>query len=889
MKPAFFSEKDVPLRDDIRTLGSLLGNVIRDQEGDDALALVETVRKTARRRRDGETAAGTELQRLLTGLSAERSGMLVRAFSAFFGAMNMCERVHRIRRRRAAMREARVQSGGLAAVFERLAQRGHARQDLSAILARLLVEPVFTAHPTEAIRRTLLVKEQRIARALVDRIEPERLVPRENRACLARIREELAIAWQTEEHAHTRPTVADEREHVLFFLADVIYRIVPAFHEHLEETCGHAVPRPVLRFNSWVGGDMDGNPAVDADTIRASLRRHRELIVQRYLTEVRQLFDALSQSRSRVAVDAAVLDRIERYEEELDAAVPVRYHDMPYRVLLWHISVRLERSLSDQDGAYTSGDGLLDDLRLIESSLRSHRGTGAGLHRIRRLARRVQTFGFFLAALDIRQDAEVHRRVVGCLLAVDDFPSLPAVSRAEHLRRMIVEKARGQPAEDDEAARSLDVFQAIGEGRSRFGAESIGLYIISMAQGPDDVLAVLALAQVAGLVEEGQIPLDVAPLFETVADLRNCRETFEALLQDPVYSGHLDGRGRRQTVVLGYSDSAKDSGLAASRWALYRAQQDLVAAARQHGVELTLFHGRGGSISRGGSKPRAAVMAAPPGAVDGRLRVTEQGEIIFAKYGLRDIALRTLELTVGAVIEATADLSCAGEPEPAWLEAMDEVARASRQEWRSLVYETPGFFDFFRQATPIDVIERLTIGSRPSRRRAGRGVEDLRAIPWVFAWTQSRLILPGWYGVGSGLKAAAERFGEETLRAMAARWPFFSVLLGDVAMVLAKTDAGIARRYADLAADPAMQKRIEAELELTERLVCELQSCEGLLDNEPVLRRALLLRNPYVDPMSYLQVDLLRRWRTSGRSDDGLLRVLMATVRGIARGMQNTG
>jgi len=389
----------------------------------------------------------------------------------------------------------------------------------------------------------------------------------------------------------------------------------------------------------------------------------------------------------------------------------------------------------------------------------------------------------------------------------------------------------------------------------------------------------------------GCVPLDIAPLFETTEDLETAAATVRSLLDDPVYRDHLATRGGEQVVMLGYSDSSKGAGMAASRWALYRAQEELVTLAREAGVRLSLFHGRGGTVSRGGSKPREAILAEPPGAVDARLRVTEQGEIINAKYGLRGIATRTLELMAGATLEATALASSRPAPDAAWRAAMDTAAAESHRAFRALVYDDPAFYRYFRSVTPIDVIERLRIGSRPSTRRAQQGIDDLRAIPWVFAWTQSRNLLPAWYGVGSGLQAAMDVHGLDTLRTMAALWPFFANLLADTEMVLAKADMGIATRYAELAGDMGapITAAIRAEFERTCALVCQLRDCDELLDREPTLQRAIRLRDPYVDPMSLLQVDLLQRWRDGDRQDEELEAALFATVRGIARGMQNTG
>ncbi len=894
------------LRRDVNNLGSLLGEVLREQGGEWLFSTVEGARLAARRRRRGERSAAGELCRILEGLDAGKAAEVVRAFSAYFALVNMGERVHRIRRRRNHLRSGTPQAGSVEAVIGALHTRGVPPGRLREILAGLRVEPVFTAHPTEAVRRTILAKEQRIARILIERMEQSQRTPQEDEILAARLREEVTTLWQTAEHPGTGRTVGDEVEHVLFYMTDVLYRVAPVLEETvdaaLESAYGPGGARgwanPILRFGSWVGGDMDGNPNVGPETIQATLQRQRRLILKRYADEVRELFQHLSQSVSRVGVDAEVLERCRRYAEaapDVDGRIAPRHRDMPYRILLWHVWARLEsaRAGTGEAPPYRSAGELADDLKIIADSLEHNAGRHAGLFRVRRLQRRLAIFGFHMATLDIRQDASVHRRAAAALLGDAAFAGLTPGQRLERLRAAL---ASGPPARmahlDEETARTVEVFRAVARARADHGEQAVGPYIISMAQGADDALAVLFLAGVAGLRDDdGRVPLDVAPLFETVPDLARAGETLAELLAEPLYRAHVKGRSDRQIVMLGYSDSSKESGIAASRWALYQAERALARAAGEAGVELTLFHGRGGTVGRGGSKPRAGILAEPPGAVRGRLRVTEQGEIIHTKYGLRGIALRTLELMTGAVLEASLREPGEGVPPEAWTEAMETVAVVSREAYRGLVYEDPLFFQYFREATPIDVIERLRIGSRPPTRRGGGRIEDLRAIPWVFSWVQNRHLLPGWYGLGAGLETAVRKHGEEVLRTMASAWPFFSNLLADVEMVLAKADLEIGARYAELAGDVGRQvfPRIAGEFERTKALILRLEGTAHLLEREPVLRRSIRLRNPYVDPMSLLQVDLLRRWRAGGRQDAGLERVLKSTVRGIARGMQNTG
>jgi len=889
-----------PLREDVGFLGTLLGEVLKDQGGAELFAAVEEARRYAIARREARLPLD-RLRGAVSGLEIEDAAGVVRAFSTYFSLTNLAEQVHRIRRRRDYQLEDLSQPGSLEAVFSALA-----KVDPSLVrdaLDRLQVVPVLTAHPTEATRRTVLKKEQRIARALVDRIEQPRRTPDEDRRLTERIRTEIGLIWQTAEQASTRPTVADEVEHILFFLSEIIYRIVPPFHEALMMAAASVEgpereglsPRPAVRFGSWVGGDMDGNPNVGAETILRTLERHRELILERYQGDIRILFEYLSQSEIRVPVSREVHELCRGYERrfpEAADAIPERYRDMPYRTLLWMIWHRLHSTREDPGSAYAGPEELLRDLEAIDRSLTENRGARSGRALVRRLLIRVRTFGFHLATLDLRQDAELHREAIAQLLGNPRYLDLGSEERVRALEHRLsnpeTPTAEGSP---EPLGRTLRVFRTVAEARSRLGAEAVGPFIVSMTQGPDDVLAVLALARAAGLVDDGQVPLDVAPLLETVDDLESAASILNRLLSHPSYRDHLHSRGKRQMVMLGYSDSSKLSGVGASRWALYRAQEDLVRVAHEQGVELDLFHGRGGTVARGGSKPRAAILADPPGAVRGRFRTTEQGEIINSKYGLRGIAERTLELTVGAVLEATVrEPARSPVPEP-WRQAMETVARESRTSWNALVHEDPRFIPYFRTATPVDVIERMAIGSRPPSRRSGKGVENLRAIPWVFAWTQSRHTLPGWYGLGAGLDAAESEHGLNVLRAMAEGWPLFANLLADASMAMAKADLDIAAEYADLAEEavrPVFEDIVEA-YRATEAVVLRVLEATALLDREPLLRETIRLRNPYVDPMSLIQVDLLQRWRAGGRKDVAMERALFSTVRGIARGLRNTG
>ncbi len=898
-----FETKDQPLRDDVRILGTLVGDLLRDQGGAELFDLVENARLRSIRRRENNEKPGEELADLVRNLDLSLAMEVIRSFSTYFQMVNTAEKVHRIRRRREYLQEyGQYQPGGLEETFVKLKAAGLGIDDMKSLLNSLRIEPVFTAHPTEPTRRTILRKEQNIVRRLIDMLNPT-MTAQETYVCLQNIRLEMTTGWQTDEHPSEQMTVADELEHVLFFMTDVLYRAMPPFYEDIESALervfgveGQSVTiAPIVHFASWVGGDMDGNPNVNAKTIRSTMARQRSLILDLYYRECASISAKLSQSTSRVEVDPAILQRIEHYRgffPHAYHAVPARHREMPYRVFLRLVQERLQATYDDDAYPYEKASQLYDDITLLSRSLTANKGQHAGLFAVKRLMRRIETFGFHFMTLDVRQDAMVLRRVVGELLGEDDWLEMSAGDRLTR----IVEAIRARDSVGDKqsvlARKTLAVFQAIGFCRRKYGSRAIGPFIVSMTQGADDILSVLLLANWSELHNRrDEVPLDIAPLLETVGDLERGSAILGSMLDNELYRDHLRQRGDKQTVMIGYSDSNKDSGLASARWALQNAQVDLVNVVSRRDIELHLFHGRGGTISRGGGKTHTAVLGAPPGTVNGHLRVTEQGEIINEKYGLRGIALRTLEQMTGSVALATALPEHRGNDKEEWHDMMEVIANVSRASYRELVFETPEFHDYFRMATPIDLIERMRIGSRPASRRSGKGVENLRAIPWVFAWTQSRLILPGWYGIGSGIAAAAKKFDDEAFRDMFREWYFMRALTADAEMVLAKADLGVAKIYSELAGE--LHERffpiIEQEFELTRDLILEYSEEETLLEGDFTLQRAIMLRNPYVDPMSLMQVDLLRRWRDTNREDEQLFDALLASVNGIAQGLQNTG
>jgi phosphoenolpyruvate carboxylase len=892
-----FADTDTLLRDDVRRLGALVGEVLAEQGSQALLDEVEGIRRAAIARREQGLPVDA-LAAQLSQVPLADAEPVVRAFAAYFGAINLAERVHRIRRRRDYERSSdQPQPGGFEAVLRDLQADGVSFEELVATLPRLWVEPVFTAHPTEAVRRVMLDKERVVVERLVADIDRMR-TPVERKADLARILLSLTSMWQTSDVPASKPTVADEVDHVGYYLSNTLYRVVPVYYEAfadaVEVVYGRRLRLPqVLRFGTWVGGDMDGNPNVNATTIRAALDAQRSQVIAQYRNDLRALGKVLTQTLGRVEVDASVPARLDAYAAQFPEAfarLSPRHADMPYRRLLEMLKARLAATASGDARGYDSVEAFVADLELIDASLQRHRGEHAGRFSLQRLLWRVRTFGFHLAALDLRQDSAVHDAALAALLGDAGWAERAVEARVAELHRLLESGGDAAVPDDATLASTLEVFRTVLEVRRSHGVEATGLYIISMSRSAADALAVLALARVAGCVEGDVVPLDVAPLFETVDDLQAASGVMQSLFEDPAYRAHLKARNDEQTVMLGYSDSAKDGGLLASRWTLQRAQVELTTLANRYGVRIMFFHGRGGSVSRGGGKTERAIIAAPRGSVNGSMRVTEQGEVIHRKYGIRALALRNLEQTTGAVLRATLRPRPRDVREEQWKDMARVLADKSRRHYRALVHEHPDFPAYFRAATPIDVIERLQIGSRPSRRRDG-GIDNLRAIPWVFAWSQNRSGLTGWYGIGHALQCGVQKYGQQAMAEMTREWPFFAAMIDDVEMLLAKSDLAIFERYSQLAGElhETMYPGIADEFLRTCDAILLLKDRDRILADDYRLRLSIRLRNPYVDPLSLLQVDLLRRWREGDRRDEDMLGALMSTVNGIAAGIQNTG
>ncbi|GAB4184548.1 MAG: phosphoenolpyruvate carboxylase [Wenzhouxiangellaceae bacterium] len=915
------SDTQQKLSTTIRLLGDLLGEVLSLQEGAQLFAVEERFRLAAKERRQASEPDSDELRRLAAELAAEpaRALAVLKAFETYFQLVNLAEEQHRVRilceRSHHAHEQGMPLRESIAAAVHHLHEQGVTAAELQTLLHELAVIPVFTAHPTEARRRVVLKKLRSMAKAL-DRWEDERRFPAEHERAREWMYELITTLWQTSETRANRPTVDDEVGHGLYFFANIIYQRLPLIYEDLEHALeryypGHTFVLPTfLRYGSWMGGDRDGNPYVDQGVTRRTLARQHQQIIELYIDEVRTLREHLTMSLRRSDFSSTLLDSLKRDQRLLGAALDKasqRYADEPYRLKLSAIELRLQQNLEAAEAwhrprasdtiAYRSPDDLIHDLFLIEDSLREHSGPLMAHGRLGRLLRRVRIFGFHLAALDLRQHAEVHHHTVAELMRADglhdDYTALDEAQRQQLLVQHMHRDGAAMPLPklDGQAAECAGLFELVAEALAQLGEDSIGSYIISMTTSAVDMLEVLWLASRAGLFGR----LSIAPLFETISDLQAAPAVMQALFDLPLYRDHLDQLQGPQEIMIGYSDSNKDGGFMMANWSLYQGQRALAACCREAGVRWTFFHGRGGSIGRGGGPANRAILAQPAGSVHGRIKLTEQGEVISARYANPDIAQRHLSQLLSAVLITSVD-QAQTTPEP-WREVMGALAEQSYRCYRQLV-EDPHFIQYFLHNTPIEAIGKLNIGSRPTKRKATAGVADLRAIPWVFAWSQTRINLPGWYGLGSALEQWLQDNGKNgltLLREMYREWPMFRSLVDNAQLSLYRADIDIAAEYSDLGEAPHNQQvfqQISDEFKRSRNALLRITDDKELLDHMPWFQRSVQLRNPYVDPLSYLQVALMRRLQNNGLSEeerDDIEAALLLSINGISAGLQNTG
>lgn len=977
--------KEKPLRRDVRSLGRLLGEVLKEQAGEDLFESVEELRRLMIRQREvaraaSEGAAEDEARELAARAfevvgraSLADSYRLTRAFAIYFELTNLAETNHRKRRRRAAeVNRTPPQEGTFRGTLRRMRDAGLSLEDALAVMHRVEVVPVFTAHPTEVARRTVLFKRRRIAEEL-ERLDRLPLSDRRAREAAEKIIAEITALWQTDEVRRRQPAVSDEIKMGLDYYTASIFETMPEVYEEMadafrsvyeSEVEARRLPR-VVRFGSWIGGDRDGNPFVTPVCTREALSMARALILDFYIECATRLLERLSPSMRQASASDALLTALEEYDAESNSAHAgaVRHADDElYRRFLAHVVRRLRatRARANDEEAYPNAGAFLADLRLVRESLKEGEGQRVARLLVDPLLRQAETFGFHLHALDIRQHARMHDRAVrelalggaidggaaddistgggeatgkgeamgkgeaiddgGAIVggeAIDDGSTVDdgsaGVGSVDEARAVETSGASGGaddsgaggvaafslPASpSSETAVVLDTLRAVAELKREFPPESIRSHVISGARNEADVFKLVWLAELCGVSvaadsERGDPGLMPVPLFESIEDLRNCPEVCRRLWRSREYAPYLDSWGRRQEVMIGYSDSNKDGGMLTSTWEIYKAHRALHRVADECGVSLQLFHGRGGTVGRGGGPTHHSIVAQPAGAFQGSLKITEQGEVLNWKYSDPVLAERNFELMVAASLEALTRPGGAAHRDE-WEGALERMSRDAFSFYREHVADNPDVLPYFEEATPVLEFDLAKIGSRPARRSQRRGLNDLRAIPWVFGWMQSRHVLPAWFGIGHALEKfmAEEADGERLLSEMQRDFPFFLTLIGDVEIGMAKADLTIASRYAELVEDGELRRRvfglITEEFERTRRAVLRVRGQSELLEQNPVLARSIQLRNPYVDPMSLIQIELLRRKR-AGEDSEELNYALAATINGIAAGLRNTG
>ena len=902
------------LSDDIFLLGDILGEIIRQSDGDEGFELEEQARRLAKAFRGGDDSAGEALDTLVTGASVSEAQLLIRSFTKYFQLVNLAEDNDRVRLIRRAEEAAYPgpRPGSIREAIQTLADRGTTSAELQELLDRAEVCLVLTAHPTEARRRTTVEKLARVF-AMIRDLDERRLGRRDGEIVRARLATTVEELWVSDEIRAVSPTVLDEVHAGLVYFQSTIVHTIPRIYRDLEDAIAVAYPDAEIRvpaflsFGSWIGGDRDGNPLVTPDVTAETLQVMRETAVRLLEREVQTLAERVALS-SRVAgaapALAPLLDQSRARFPVLAAELSERNPEEPYRQIFTLVRERLQATRLGLETGYPHPDALLAELRLVQASLRDQGGSFMASGDLQDVIRLVEVFGFHFARLDVRDHAGRHERALGELFALTGVePAYAELDRRDRCRLLAREIANPRPLVppdlsplSEESRDVVATFQALRGLAGGVHAGAIGSYVISNAEGPVDVLQVLLLMKETGLAEAGGggAAFRIAPLFESADTLDGAAQTLQTLLEEPTYRAALAAVGDVQEVMIGYSDSNKEVGYLASGWAIHQAQRALAELLDSAGVDFTFFHGRGGSIGRGGGPSNLAILSQPPGTVDGRIKLTKQGEVVSAKFSTREIALREVELVASAVLLST--LEALPQPASDRLERFKavtaEMASHSREVYRELVYGDPDFVSFFRSATPVEEIARLKLGSRPARRGGAGGVEGLRAIPWVFSWTQARIVLPGWYGLGSALAAARDRVGIELLREMERDWPFFRALLSNAEMALAKADLHIAERYVALVEDERLRERVWApirgEFDLTIELLLDVTDQRELLDRDPVLKRSIEQRNPYIDPLSFIQVALLRRMRADGESEE-LARTVFLAINGVAGGLRNTG
>ncbi|MEM9279144.1 MAG: phosphoenolpyruvate carboxylase [Pseudomonadota bacterium] len=913
------SEKDLPLKEDIRFLGRLLGDTVREQEGDEVFDIVETIRqKSVTWLKEGDTGARQELENILDTLNPYQTVEVVRAYSYFSHLANMAEDQHHIRRTRYhEIHGSDPRNGSMKKAFERAEAEGISGKDLVEFFEGANLRAVLTAHPTEVRRQSTMAREIAMTDLLSKR-DRDGWTPEELEDIHDKLKRAVLVLWQTNLLRQNKLDVLDEVSNGMAYYDHTFFKELPKLYTHIETLLGEngdandVSIKSFFKMGAWIGGDRDGNPFVNADIMAEALRRQSVKAIGFYLEQLHKLGGELSLSTRIISVSDELLELAEKSGD-------ISHHRAtePYRRAIVGMYNRLSATLRKIDKSkttrrplgkaeeYANASELIADLDIIRNSLLENGSEFLTRGRLRHLRRAVDCFGFYLASLDMRQNSDVHERLVHELYeAAEPGTNYAELAEEKRIELLSKELSIGRPllrqdvTYSEEAEKELGIFRMARKLKDRYGDGAIRNSIISNTQSASDLLELAVIMKQTGLVSpEGETTTHLIPLFETIGDLRACPEIMEQLFSIPEYRRLVDAMGGVQEIMLGYSDSNKDGGYITSGWELYKAEIKLIELFRKNGIKLRLFHGRGGTVGRGGGPSYDAILAQPNGAVKGHLRLTEQGEIISSKYTNPELGRRNLEILAAATLEASLLQKARPEPDTVFLDAMDAISQSAFEKYRGLIYETPNFVDYFWNATVINEIASLNIGSRPASRKKTRAVENLRAIPWVFSWSQCRLMVPGWYGFGTAVKTYLDTHPEEgmkTLQRMFAEWQFFQAQLSNLDMVLAKTNLEIGRRYADLVPDKELAEnifsQIEEEWHLTVKVLFDITGQKKLLESNPLLDRSIRNRFPYLDPINHLQVELMRKYREpGGDQDEKILRGIQLSINGIAAGLRNSG
>lgn len=925
MKLTSSSHNDHLLRVNIRLLGNILGEVIKEQEGKTFFELEEYIRISTKEFRSNPSKdLEKKIKKKITLLDESSMRKLIKAFSTYFQLVNIAEQHHRIQRLREQKRSSVSQypQGSLKHTLHYAKKKKVSALEIERFLSQLFISPVFTAHPTEALRRTVLEKHSRVW-GVLEEFDRKDLLPDERNDLINSLKRNITSLWQTEETRSYDITPLDEVTNGLFYFTQVLQYTIPAFYNELERALAETYPTLInkipsfLHFGSWIGGDRDGNPFVTSKITWSALKRQSHTILDIYIAMMDDLYVVRSESAKVVSIDDELIRSITTEIEEHKEIFPpgIRNKDEVYRIKialiyrkLLRYKKKLEGTLPSDEKTYKSSNEFLTDLNLIRTSLFKNKGESIANGTLKSLIRNVETFGFHLATLDIRQHKKIHTSAINEIFSQNgvSYSSFSDVEREQYLTNAILNSVPfvfNSESLSQQSKEVLATFSTIKRALEQIDERAIRSYVISMTESAADVLEVLFLMKLSGLLiienDEWKCNLNIVPLFETIGDLRSSVSIMERLYSNVAYKQHLSARSKHQEIMLGYSDSSKDGGILTSNWELYKAQRALAKCSAEHGIDWMFFHGRGGTVGRGGGPEFQAIMALNGHAINGKIKITEQGEVISLKYSQKEIAQRTLELTTSAMLLKFFDktnlhkVKVANHPQ--WLSTMAKLSEKSFETYRNVIYNDPDLVKYYFQATPLKEITRMKIGSRPARRVNSERIEDLRAIPWVFAWMQSRHNVPGWLGVDNGLIENRDS-SLASLRTMYKHWEFFKSLIDNIQMIIAKADFDIAKNYAELVNPSSLGNKqyqlLYKQFEETKKLIVRVTSQRTILDNNPILQRSITLRNPYVDPMSLMQVELLKRLRSEKLSEtkqQELEEVMFLCINGIAAGLRNTG